>query len=156
MYIRLFLLFMKNIHEESADHDSRRIRNGSQKCCLRRCAVATVRNAAEHITVVPGYYKTHDVGEDKSKDDEQILQFFHWRLLLLHQRDFFDDNLPFFDIESKRIAGTVGVWQPVFIEQFCVSRGDPAFPENFVTLIRFVRVRISPVKEKEFRVLGQF
>ena len=64
MYIRLFLLFMKNIHEESADNDSHRIRNGGQKCHLRRCAVAAVRNAAEHIAVVPGYYKTHDVGEN--------------------------------------------------------------------------------------------
>ena len=62
MYIRLFLLFMKNIHEESADNDSRRIRNGGQKCYLRRCAVAAVRNAAEHIAVVVCHNDTHEVG----------------------------------------------------------------------------------------------
>ena len=83
MYIRLFLLFMKNIHEESADHDSRRIWNGGQKCRLCRCTVAAVRNAAEYIAVVPGYYKAHQVGENEGKDIEQMLQFFHMRLLVL-------------------------------------------------------------------------
>lgn len=83
MYIRLFLLFMKNIHEESADNDSRRIRNGGQKCRLCRCTVAAVRNAAEHIAVVPGYYKTHDVGEDEGSSHKEITEFFHWRLLFI-------------------------------------------------------------------------
>ena len=64
IFLLLFYFLSEDIREYTAKEESCRIRDYAEESYLRRCAEAGMFDSAEHIAVVPGYYKAHDVGEN--------------------------------------------------------------------------------------------
>ena len=60
----LFCFLFEDTCKDAAKKNPNCIRDYAEESHIRRCTEAAVGNAAEHIAVVPGYYKTHDVGEN--------------------------------------------------------------------------------------------
>ena len=81
MYEELFCFSAEDECEDSAENDSCRKRDCGKKCGARRCAGSGVFDGTEHGTIAVCCNDAHDVGEYESEDGEEILQFFHKRLL---------------------------------------------------------------------------
>ena len=81
----LFCFLFEDTCKDAAKKNPNCIGNHPEKRHFRRCAVTEVLDSAEHIAVVVRHGDAHEVGEDESESSEEVLQFFHVRLLSVFQ-----------------------------------------------------------------------
>ena len=81
----LFCFLFEDTCKDAAKKNPNCIGNHPEKRHFRRCAVTGVFDSAEHIAVVVRHGDAHEVGEDEGESEEEVLQFFHVRLLSVFQ-----------------------------------------------------------------------
>lgn len=84
LFKTLFCFLAEDGRENAAEEYACSIWNGGQKRHFRRCALAGVFDAAEHITVIVCHYDAHEVRNDESENGEENTQFFHVAVSLIH------------------------------------------------------------------------
>ena len=77
----LFCFLFEDTCKDAAKKNPNCIRDYAEESHIRRYAEAGMFDSAKHIAVVVRHGDAHEMGEDESEGGEEVLQFFHVRLL---------------------------------------------------------------------------
>lgn len=79
----LFCFLAADVRKDYTNENPHDERDDFEKRHLRRCTIAGMLHAAEHITVVPRHGDAHEMGQNEREDGENAGEFFHHFLLYI-------------------------------------------------------------------------